>query len=156
MRAEAVATVTVEGMSQPESAQRSNVGVSRHVATDVHQDAVEQILELAFAPLGSLVHLLHRVDWCEVVDEENWSIAALVVAPPLCSVAYYGFTAGALETPVVQTFRLSQIHEVVSCGELVYAVLDVPAVEVPNKSFTVRGPLLQLPKGTSATDVMLR
>jgi hypothetical protein len=149
-------SVTVEGVTQTESSQRSNIGVSRHIAGDIHHDAVAQILELASAPLGSLVHLVHRVDWCEVVDEGNWSIAALVVAPPLCSVAYYEFVDGALGTPVVQTFKLSQILEVVSAGELVFAVLDVPAVEVPNGRFTVQGPLLQLPKGTSATDVMLR
>jgi hypothetical protein len=125
-----------------------------HIDASIDQQTAQNLLHAARLAVGPYRPTVCRVGYSDVRTGSTYSMTALVVAPPLFSVVEYRIGRGAEDIPVVQTFRLDQVVQVVSCGEHAYAVVAIDPIDSAWLGFQVEGPLVSLPHYTPAHELL--
>lgn len=124
------------------------------VDPNVEPHTAQRLLSLAFAHAGTYPVRVARVGFSDLRSATNYSVTALLVAPPVVVVVEHRYGRNDEGLDVVQAFRLDKVVQFASANGQCFLVIDAAAVDPARTGFHLEGPLLSLPFGTTALDVL--
>lgn len=122
---------------------------------DVDATWAHHLLDIARSHVAKSPILHQRVGPSEVREGVSWSLTAMVVTDRHLAVAEVAVRGNESKPIVVQVFKRHDVKEVFACEKAVYALVDVAAVDSSLYGFRVEGPVISLPTGTLASEVLL-
>lgn len=121
---------------------------------DVDREWALRLLELANAQVPGEIVRTQRVGPSEIREAVSWSLTALVVTTHHVVIAEVAVRGTQARPVVVQSFRRAAVLEVFHCENAAYALIDVPAVDSSPYGFRIEGPVVSLPAGTLANELL--
>lgn len=124
------------------------------VDQNVEPRTAQRLLSLAFAHVGTSPVRVARVGFSDLRSATNYSVTALLVAPPVVVLAEHRYGRNDEGLDVVQAFRLDKVVQFASANGQCFLVIDANEVDPARTGFHLEGPLVSLPFGTTALDVL--
>lgn len=128
--------------------------VSPVIDPNVEPHTAHRLLALARAHVGSCPVRTARVGFSDLRATTNYSVTALLVAPPLVVLAEHRYGRNDEGLDVIQAFRLDKVVQFASANGQCFLVIDADEVDPARTGFHLEGPLLSLPFGTTALDIL--
>jgi hypothetical protein len=128
--------------------------MDEHVAENLDKDLYEGLKALVLEDVGSETVILLRGGFSEVTSEGNFSVTVMAVTDAFVAIGELRVRSRAQQEPVVQTFMRDRIRQVARTGEKIYMVFDAPPSDLTNIGFVIEGPVVSLPDGTRAHEVL--
>ena len=128
--------------------------VSPIVDPNVDPRTAHRLLTLAFTHAGACPVRTARVGFSDLRGATNYSVTAFIVAPPFVVLAEHRYGRNDEGLDVVQAFRLDKVVQFASANGQCFLVIDAAEVDPARTGFHLEGPLVSLPFGTTALDVL--
>lgn len=125
------------------------------VDPNVDPSTAQRLLSLGFSHASPHEVRSARVGFSDLRSASNYSVVAMLVAPPSVVLVEHRYGRADEGLDVVQAFLLDRVVQFASASGQCFLVIDSVAVDSARTGFQVEGPLVSLPMFTPASELLL-
>jgi hypothetical protein len=125
------------------------------VDPNIDPSTAQRLLDLALAHAGANSVHSARVGFSDLRAASNYSVTAMVIAPPLVVLAEHRYGRSDEGLDVVQAFRLDRVVQFASANGKCFLVICADEIDPARTGFHLEGPLVSLPLGATAAELLI-